>query len=47
MEVILATGFGHIVDVINGEADELAGNAQSLFEFGRTGTKGNAIVILC
>ncbi len=47
MEVLLATGFGHIADVINGEADELAESIQSIFEHGRKGTTENATVILC
>lgn len=39
MEVILATGFGHKVDLINGKEDELTKASESVFEAMR---KGNA-----
>lgn len=39
MEVILATGFGHKVDLINGNTDELTKASESVFEAMR---KGNA-----
>ena len=41
MEVILATGFGQSIDVINGEADTLTQAAASLFEYSRG--RGNRV----
>ena len=46
MEVILATAFGHRVDVINGEADELAEASSSVFTFYKGSTKA-CITLLC
>ena len=45
MEVILATAFGHRVDVINGEADELAEASSSIFIFLKA--RASIITILC
>ena len=47
MEVILAAGFGHSVDVINGEADELAEASASIFAYARGGTGISGTVQLC
>ena len=47
MEVILAAGFGHSVDVVNGEADELAEASASIFAYARTGSNQKTTIILC
>lgn len=40
MEVILSTGFGHIINVIEGGADELTKACGSVFAFIREGSAG-------
>ncbi len=47
MEVILATAFGHKIDVINGEADELTTASSSIFAFATGGTGTSVTTILC
>ena len=47
MEVILATGFGHKVDVINGQADKLTEASASIFAFARGGTGLTTNTLLC
>ena len=48
MEVILATGFGHHVNMINGEADELTEASAALFSYARgSGNRTNSTIIYC
>ena len=44
MEVILATGFGHKIDLINGKTDELTKASEFVFEAMR---KGNTEPMSC
>lgn len=46
LEVILGTGFGHCIDVINGEADELVEAVSSIFKFLWKDANATAIKIL-
>lgn len=47
MEVILATGFGHKVDLINGKSDELTSASISVFEAMRKGNAEPIVALLC
>ncbi len=48
MEVILATGFGHYVNVINSEADELTEASAAIFNYARgSGNRTNSTIIYC
>ena len=51
MEVILATGFGHYVNMINGEADELTEASEALFSYmnakGSGMNRTNSTIIYC
>lgn len=47
MEVILATGFGHKVDLINGKTDELTKASESVFEAMRKGNAEPIVALLC
>lgn len=47
MEVILATGFGHKVDLINGKSDELTNASISVFEAMRKGNAEPIVALLC
>ena len=47
MEVVLATGFGHYVDIINGEVDELAETCASIFGYTRENTLRNITILYC
>lgn len=47
MEVILATGFGHKVDLINGKTDELTNASESVFEAMRKGNAEPIVALLC
>ena len=48
MEVILAGGFGHNVEVILGEADELTRAAATMFEVARqNGGVSSTVTLLC
>ena len=46
MEVILATGFGHKVDVLYGEADELTKACGSVFAAAREGSALSEVTTL-
>ena len=47
MEVILATGFGHYVNMINGEVDELAEASAAFFSFTRGSARRNITILHC
>ena len=47
MEVLLATGFGHYVDIINGEVDELAETCASVLGYTRKNTSRNVSILYC
>ena len=47
MEVILATGFGHYVNMINGEADELTEASAAFFSFTRGNSRRNITILYC
>ena len=47
MEVVLATGFGHYVDMINGEVDELTETCASVFSYTRENTLRNISILYC
>ena len=47
MGVILATGFGQKVDLINGKTDELTKASESVFEAMRKGNAEPIVALLC
>lgn len=47
MEVILVTAFGHKVDLINGQSDELTKASESVFEAMRKGNAEPIVALLC
>lgn len=46
MEVILATGFGHKVDVINGQFDDLVNSSQCFLQ-SVVGSEVSTLMLLC
>lgn len=47
MEVILATGFGHKIDLINGKEDDLTKASECVFEAMRKGNAEPIVTLLC
>lgn len=47
MEVILVTGFGHEIDLINGRTDELTKASEFVFEAMRKGNAEPIVTLLC
>ena len=47
MEVILVTAFGHKVDLVNGQSDELTKASESVFEAMRKGNAEPIVTLLC
>ena len=47
MEVILAAGFGHYVNMINGEVDELTETCASVFGYTRENALRNISILYC